>query len=75
MKISFTLITEFGSFTSREWDASEEEYSSAIEMTKKSWSDAHLYKSGYEIYLPDGFLIATPGILEKSILKINKIDS
>jgi len=68
MKIYFRLITEFGEFKSDEMVVSDEQYQVLLEMSKS------YYTGGYDMYLPNGFLVASPEIIKKSILIIDSID-
>jgi hypothetical protein len=68
MKIIFKLKNELGEFVSDEMNVNEEQYRTILEMSKT------FYMSGYEMPLVNGFLVAPPEILKKSILIIEIIE-
>ncbi len=67
MVIRFKLITELGQFDSEQIQVSEEQYSNLIERSKS-------FYNGFDMYLPKGFLVASPEVIKKSILIIEIID-
>jgi hypothetical protein len=69
MKIQVVIITEFGSFNGEILEVSEEQYDNIIEFSKQ------YYLTGFEMNLENdgGFIIFTPEIIKKSVLKINKL--
>ncbi len=64
MKIQIKLKNELGEFVSEEMTVTIDQYKSLIDISKE------FYSSGYEMYIPDGFMIAGPEILKRSILFI-----
>lgn len=66
MTLTFKLICEFGEFTSEELIVTEEEYLNLVEFSK----NYHL--SGFDMQLPDGFMVISPEVVRKSILIIQK---
>ena len=69
MKIQVVIITEFGSFNGEILEVSEEQYDNIIEFSKQ------YYLTGFEMNLENdgGFIIFTPEIIKKSVLKIKKL--
>lgn len=69
MKIQVVIITEFGSFNGEILEVSEEQYDNIIEFSKQ------YYLTGFEMNLENdgGFIIFTPEIIKKSVLRINKL--
>lgn len=68
MKIQLVLVTEFGEYNGEILDVSEEQFNNIINYSKD------YYNTGFEMNLEDGgFIIFTPEIIKKSILKINKL--
>lgn len=68
MKIQLVLVTEFGEYNGEILDVSEEQFNNIINFSKD------YYNTGFEMNLEDGgFIIFTPEIIKKSILKINKL--
>lgn len=67
MTIIFKLISELGEFTSDKLEVTDEEYINLIDKSKG------FYAGGYDMYLPDGFLVVSPEVIKKSILKIEII--
>lgn len=69
MKIQVVIITEFGPFNGEILEVSEEQYDNIIEFSKQ------YYLTGFEMNLENdgGFIIFTPEIIKKSVLKINKL--
>lgn len=64
MVIVFKLITELGEFVSEEMVVTTEQYLNLIELSKS------FYNGGYDMWLPDGFLVASSEVIKRSILKI-----
>ena len=64
LKIVIKLKNELGEFTSEEMNVTKEQYKGLIEASKD------FYHNGYEMYLPNGFMVVGPEILKKSILFI-----
>jgi len=64
MIIVFKLITELGEFVSEEMVVTTEQYLNLIELSKS------FYNGGYDMWLPDGFLVASSEVIKRSILKI-----
>lgn len=69
MLIVFKFKTEIGEFTSEEMNVTKEQYAKLIEMSR-----SFFLGGGYDMYLPNGFLVASPEIVKKSILIIEIID-
>ena len=69
MVIVFKLINEFGEFESEEMTVTKDQYDNLREMSKK------FYEGGYEMYLPNGFMVVSPDIVKKSILIIEIVES
>ena len=67
MVIKFILKTELGDFESETIDVSIDQYKNLLELSKS------FYSGGYEMYLPNGFLVASPDIISKSILIIETL--
>jgi hypothetical protein len=68
MVINFKLITEVGEFISDEMRVTNEQYQNLLEMSKK------FYDGGFDMWLPSGFLVASPEIIKKSILIIQIVN-
>lgn len=68
MKINFSLHTKFGVFESDILNVTSDQYSKLIEMSKT------YYDGDYEMFLPDGFLVASPNVLKDSILTIKILE-
>jgi len=64
MIIVFKLITELGEFVSEEMIVTKEQYLNLVELSKT------FYNGGYDMWLPDGFLVASSEVIKRSILKI-----
>lgn len=64
MKIQIKLKNDLGEFTSEEMKVTIEQYKNLLEVSKE------FYLGGYEMYIPDGFMVVGPDILKKSILFI-----
>jgi len=69
MVIIFKIICELGEFESEEMKVTSEQYDKIKEMSK------NFYEGGYEMYLPNGFLVISPEIVRKSILIIDIVES
>ena len=69
MVILFRIINELGEFESEEMTVTSEQYVKIKEMSK------NFYEGGYEMYLPNGFLVMSPEIVRKSILIIDIVES
>ena len=67
MVIQFNLKTELGDFKSESMKVSDEQYANLVEMSKS------YFNSGFDMYLPKGFLVASPELIKKSILIIEII--
>jgi len=68
MVIQFVLKTELGEFKSETMNVTEEQYTNLVEMSKT------YYNSGFDMYLPNGFLVASAELIKKSILMIEIIE-
>lgn len=69
MKIQLVLITDYGSFFGEIFEVNDEQYQNIINFSK------NYYESGFEMNLEDGgFVIFSPEMIKKSILKIDKVD-
>ncbi len=68
MIIEFIIKTEFGEFRSDEMEVTEDQYSIIKEKSKS------FYDGGYEMYLPNGFVVIPQDVVKKSILVINIIN-
>lgn len=64
MKIQIKLKTELGEFTSEIMEVTEEQYIGLLDASKS------FYMGGYDMYLPDGFMVVGPEVLKRSILFI-----
>lgn len=64
MKILIKLKNDLGEFTSEEMSLTEVQYKELLEISKE------FYLGGYEMYIPNGFMVVPPEILKKSILLI-----
>lgn len=64
MRIIFKLKNDLGEFISEELEVSVEQYQRLIDMSK------NFYEGGYEMHLPNGFMVVPPEIVKKSILII-----
>jgi hypothetical protein len=67
MIIIFKLKNEFGEFVSEELNVSLSQYQTILEMSKS------FYEGGYEMHLPNGFMVVPPEVVKKSILIIEVI--
>jgi hypothetical protein len=67
-KIVIKLKNELGEFISEEMSVTEEQYRGLMEVSKD------FYLNGYEMYLPNGFMVVGPEILKKSILIIQVVE-
>lgn len=68
MVIVFKLKNELGEFISEEMTVTEEIYKNLVEMARTFYTSG-----GYDMWLPSGFLVASPEIVKKSILIIDII--
>jgi len=68
MVIVFKLKNELGEFVSEEMNVTDEIYKNLVEMAKTFY-----ISGGYDMWLPSGFLVASPEIVKKSILIIDII--
>lgn len=70
MQVQFILLTEFGDFTSMPIPIEgEDEFNEILERSKNYWNDE------FEFFQEDGgYVIFTPELMKKSILKINKYE-
>ncbi len=68
MKIQIKLKNDLGEFISEEMSVTIEQYKNLLEVSKE------FYLGGYEMYIPDGFMVVGPEILKKSILFIEIIE-
>jgi hypothetical protein len=70
MQVQFILITEFGDFHSILMPIiGDEEFEEIKEKSQNYW------ETGFEMFLEDGgFIIFTPEVTKKSILKINRYE-
>jgi len=70
MQVQFILITEFGDFTSILMPIiGEEEFEMIKEKSQNYW------ETGFEMTLEDGgYIIFTPEVTKKSILKISRYE-
>ena len=68
MVIVFKLKNDIGEFISEEMIVTEEIYKNLVEMAKTFYTSG-----GYDMWLPSGFLVASPEIVKKSILIIDII--
>lgn len=66
MEVYIEITNKYGVFKSDIITLSADEYGVLLEQSKS------FYKSGagFEMYLPDGFIVLPPSILSESILKI-----
>lgn len=64
MKIKIKLKNDLGEFTSDEMEITYEQYQVLLEVSK------NFYTGGYEMFVPNGFMVVGPEILKKSILFI-----
>jgi hypothetical protein len=64
MIIVFKLITELGEFVSEEMSVTKEQYLNLVDLSKT------FYNGGYDMWLPDGFIVASSEVIKRSILKI-----
>lgn len=58
------ILNDLGEFTSDEMIVSEDQYNDLIKMS------AGFYNNGYEMHLPNGFMVVPPEIVKRSILII-----
>ena len=68
MVIVFKLKNDLGEFISEEMIVTEVIYKNLVEMAKTFYTSG-----GYDMWLPSGFLVASPEIVKKSILIIDII--
>jgi hypothetical protein len=69
MVIVFKLKSELGEFTSEEMTVNEDQFNNLVEKSRT------FYSSGYDMWLENGFLVASPEIIKKSILIIEVINN
>lgn len=68
MKIQISIQNEFGEFLGEILEVTEEQYENVKNLSKS------FYESGFELTDKDGnFLVFSPEIVKKSILKISVI--
>jgi hypothetical protein len=69
MKIQLVLYTEFGQFLGEIFEVDEEQYQNIVNFSK------NYYETGFEMTLEDeGYVIFSPEMIKKSILKIDKVN-
>jgi hypothetical protein len=70
MQVQFILITEFGDFTSIPMPIiGDDEFNEILDKSKNYWADE------FEFFTEDGgYVIFTPELMKKSILKINRYE-
>jgi len=68
MKIQIKLKNDLGEFVSEQMNVTIEQYKNLLEVSKE------FYLGGYEMYIPNGFMVVGPEILKKSILFIEIIE-
>ena len=68
MKVKLILKNDLGEFESNIMECTREQYLDMIEMSKS------FYSSGFEMYLEDGFMVAPPEIVKKSVLLIKRLE-
>jgi hypothetical protein len=66
MKINFNLHTKFGIFESEVLNVTESQYHKLVEMSKT------YYDGDYEMFLPDGFLVASPDAVSYTHLRAHE---
>ena len=66
MIVRIKIITEFGEFSSVPIEMNEDQYLKLLEGSK------NYYLGGYEMFMENGHFIASPDIVKKSILLIEK---
>ncbi len=70
-QVQFILINEFGLFNGRKLTVDEEQYENLRNLSKEFYVNG----SGFELTLEDGsFIVVSPDIVAKSILKLTKIN-
>lgn len=68
MKVKLILKNELGEFESNLMEINSDQYERMVEMSR------NFYSSGFEMYLEDGFLVAPPEVVKKSILLIKILE-
>jgi hypothetical protein len=68
MIIVFKLKNELGEFVSEEMSVTKEQFNNLVEMSRSFYNNI-----GYDMWLPNGFLVVPPEIVKKSILIIEII--
>lgn len=68
MKVKLVLKNDLGEFESNVMDITLEQYHEMHEMSKS------FYASGFEMFQEDGFLVAAPDIVKKSILLVKILE-
>ena len=69
MIIVFKLKSELGEFISEKMTVNEDQFNNLVEKSRS------FYSTGYDMWLENGFLVASPEIIKKSILIIEIINS
>ena len=65
MIITMKLISDLGEFESESMSVTDEQYVKLTEMSSTFYNNG-----GYEMHIPNGFLVVPPEIVKKSILII-----
>lgn len=68
MKVKLILKTDLGEFESNTMNLSEEQFRNLNEMSRS------FYGSGFEMLLENGFLVAAPEIVRRSILIVKILE-
>jgi len=70
MVVQMILKSELGEFSSEKMEVSYEQYLDMIELSKGYYRD----ENGLEMWLENGFMVATPNLIQRSILIINIVE-
>lgn len=70
MVIQMTLRSELGEFTSEKMDVTYEQYIGLTEVSKTFYMN----DNGFDMWLEDGFFVAPPFIVQRSLLLIKIIN-
>jgi len=70
MTITFKLENRIGAYVSEPMTVTPDQYKDIIEMSKGFYVDG-----GYEMHLPNGFMVVPPDVVRNSILTVQVMDN
>lgn len=70
MRVCIEIINKYGSFKSTILELGENEYNELILNSKGFYKTG----AGFEMFLPNGFIVLPPSILTESLLIINIVE-